>query len=39
MCVGFANKPYKDLTLTEAGADAVVTDMTTVADTLASNPW
>ncbi|WAP56337.1 HAD family hydrolase [Streptomyces sp. S465] len=36
--IGFANKPHKGLTLAEAGADAVVTDMTTVADALASSP-
>ncbi|KIZ13550.1 HAD family hydrolase [Streptomyces natalensis] len=36
--IGFANKPHKDLALTEAGADAVVADMTTVADALASIP-
>ncbi|MFD5734375.1 HAD family hydrolase [Streptomyces sioyaensis] len=38
MSIGFANKPHKGLTLAEAGADAVVTDMTTVADALASSP-
>ncbi|MEE4593984.1 HAD family hydrolase [Streptomyces sp. DSM 41524] len=38
MSIGFANKSHKGLALTEAGADAVVTDMTTVADALASSP-
>ncbi|MYX08865.1 HAD hydrolase-like protein [Streptomyces sp. SID8375] len=38
MSIGFANKAHKDLALAAAGADAVVTDMTTVADALASMP-
>ncbi|MFE7666251.1 HAD family hydrolase [Streptomyces celluloflavus] len=38
MSIGFANKPHKDLSLAGAGADAVVTDMTAVADALASSP-
>ncbi|MFG2528133.1 HAD family hydrolase [Streptomyces sp. NPDC048516] len=38
MSIGFANKSHKGIALTEAGADAVVTDMTTVADALASSP-
>ncbi|MET8019133.1 HAD family hydrolase [Streptomyces decoyicus] len=38
MSIGFANKSYKGRALAEAGADVVVTDMTTVADALASIP-
>ncbi|MEU1627366.1 HAD hydrolase-like protein [Streptomyces sp. NPDC020096] len=38
MSIGFANKPHKGLALAEAGADAVVTNMTAVADALASSP-
>ncbi|MFE7611648.1 HAD family hydrolase [Streptomyces celluloflavus] len=34
MSIGFANKSHKCLALAEAGADAVVTDMDTVADAL-----
>ncbi|WPB92263.1 HAD family hydrolase [Streptomyces malaysiensis] len=37
MSIGFANKPQKDLALAETGANAVVTDMTTIADALASS--
>ncbi|MFF4701414.1 HAD family hydrolase [Streptomyces chattanoogensis] len=33
--IGFANKPGKDLALSEAGADVVVTTMAAVADALA----
>ncbi|MFD8279329.1 HAD family hydrolase [Streptomyces solisilvae] len=35
MSIGFANKQYKGLALAEAGANAVVTDMATVAASLA----
>ncbi|MFI1160226.1 HAD family hydrolase [Streptomyces sioyaensis] len=39
-CIGFANKRGKDITLGEAGADAVVTSMTAVADALSlGRPW
>ncbi|MFG2226142.1 HAD family hydrolase [Streptomyces sp. NPDC048644] len=38
MCIGFANKSHKVVALAEAGADAVITDMTAVADALASRP-
>ncbi|MFJ9848947.1 HAD family hydrolase [Streptomyces sp. NPDC101150] len=37
MSIGFANKPHKNLALAEAGADVVVTDMSTVADALVSS--
>jgi HAD superfamily hydrolase (TIGR01509 family) len=36
--IGFANKPGKELTLGEAGADAVVTTMTVVAEALGRTP-
>ncbi|GCD36053.1 hydrolase [Streptomyces chrestomyceticus JCM 4735] len=39
MSIGFANKPHKTLALTEARADAVITDMAEVAGALASSPW
>ena len=32
--IGYANKPHKDQTLSEAGANAVITDMHSVATTL-----
>ncbi|MEV4868350.1 HAD family hydrolase [Streptomyces syringium] len=39
MAIGYANKPGKDLALTEAGANAVVTEMAAVALALASTPY
>jgi HAD superfamily hydrolase (TIGR01509 family) len=38
MSIGYANKPGKELALAEAGADAVVTEMGTVAEALMSGP-